>query len=34
MEKTGNSWEADEYVKRPNKFYPVEIDYGQVVLID
>ncbi|XP_067018725.1 poly [ADP-ribose] polymerase 1-like [Acropora muricata] len=29
-EKTGNSWEdRKNFVKRPNKFYPLEIDYGQ-----
>ena len=27
---TGNSWEdRKNFVKRPNKFYPLEIDYGQ-----
>lgn len=30
MEKTGNSWDASEYVKCPNKFFPIEMDYGQV----
>ncbi|ESO88129.1 hypothetical protein LOTGIDRAFT_206927 [Lottia gigantea] len=30
LEKTGNSWEdRDSFVKHPNKFYPLEIDYGQ-----
>lgn len=28
-EKTGNSWGDPNFVKRPNKFYPLEIDYGQ-----
>lgn len=30
MEKTGNSWEerGDSFVKQPNKFYPLEIDYS------
>lgn len=29
-EKTGNSWEdRKNFVKHPNKFYPLEIDYGQ-----
>lgn len=29
-EKTGNVWEQREnFVKHPNKFYPLEIDYGQ-----
>lgn len=31
-EKTGNIWgtPSDEFVKHPTKFYPLEIDYGQV----
>jgi len=31
-EKTGNMWgtPSDEFVKHPTKFYPLEIDYGQV----
>ena len=31
-EKTGNQWgtPSDEFVKYPKKFYPLEIDYGQV----
>ena len=31
-EKTGNQWgtPADQFVKYPKKFYPLEIDYGQV----
>ena len=30
QDKTGNSWRTskDDFVKRPNKFYPLEIDYG------
>lgn len=30
MEKTGNSWEdrGDSFVKQPNKFYPLDIDYS------
>ncbi|KAM7430085.1 Poly [ADP-ribose] polymerase 1 [Porites harrisoni] len=29
-EKTGNSWlNRKNFVKHPNKFYPLEIDYGQ-----
>ena len=28
-EKTGNDWEdRKNFVKHPNKFYPLEIDYG------
>ncbi|XP_033730954.1 poly [ADP-ribose] polymerase 1-like [Pecten maximus] len=31
MEKTGNSWaDRKNFVKQANKFYPLEIDYGQV----
>lgn len=29
-EKTGNPWSASNFTKYPNKFYPLEIDYGQV----
>lgn len=29
-EKTGNTWCASNFTKYPNKFYPLEIDYGQV----
>lgn len=29
-EKTGNCWTASSFTKYPNKFYPLEIDYGQV----
>lgn len=29
-EKTGNNWGASNFTKYPNKFYPLEIDYGQV----
>eukprot|EP00064_Thunnus_orientalis_P008492 superscaffoldBa00001010_g8515 len=28
-EKTGNNWGASNFTKYPNKFYPLEIDYGQ-----
>ncbi|XP_051501168.1 poly [ADP-ribose] polymerase 1 [Myxocyprinus asiaticus] len=28
-EKTGNSWTSTSFTKYPNKFYPLEIDYGQ-----
>lgn len=30
MEKTGNCWEdhGKSFVKQPNKFYPLEIDYS------
>ena len=30
LDKTGNSWEdrGDTFIKKPNKFYPLEIDYG------
>ncbi|XP_012722785.2 poly [ADP-ribose] polymerase 1 [Fundulus heteroclitus] len=28
-EKTGNEWGASDFTKYPNKFYPLEIDYGQ-----
>uniref|UniRef100_A0A8C4HIZ1 Poly [ADP-ribose] polymerase n=1 Tax=Dicentrarchus labrax TaxID=13489 RepID=A0A8C4HIZ1_DICLA len=28
-EKTGNSWGSSNFTKYPNKFYPLEIDYGQ-----
>uniref|UniRef100_A0A8C6KUZ6 Poly [ADP-ribose] polymerase n=1 Tax=Nothobranchius furzeri TaxID=105023 RepID=A0A8C6KUZ6_NOTFU len=28
-EKTGNNWSASNFTKYPNKFYPLEIDYGQ-----
>ena len=30
LEKTGNSWEhrGHGFVKQPNKFYPLEIDYS------
>lgn len=31
LEKTGNHWEdRDNFQKQPNKFFPLEIDYGQV----
>lgn len=30
-EKTGNEWEnRKDFKKFPNKFYPLDIDYGQV----
>lgn len=30
-EKTNNEWEKrDNFKKYPNKFYPLDIDYGQV----
>lgn len=29
-EKTGNNWGSSHFTKYPNKFYPLEIDYGQV----
>ncbi|KAJ3607121.1 hypothetical protein NHX12_026635 [Muraenolepis orangiensis] len=28
-EKTGNTWNCTNFTKYPNKFYPLEIDYGQ-----
>uniref|UniRef100_A0A667ZY40 Poly [ADP-ribose] polymerase n=1 Tax=Myripristis murdjan TaxID=586833 RepID=A0A667ZY40_9TELE len=28
-EKTGNAWGSTNFTKYPNKFYPLEIDYGQ-----
>ncbi|XP_061603098.1 poly [ADP-ribose] polymerase 1 [Cololabis saira] len=28
-EKTGNEWGSSNFTKYPNKFYPLEIDYGQ-----
>ncbi|XP_041832319.1 poly [ADP-ribose] polymerase 1 [Melanotaenia boesemani] len=28
-EKTGNEWCSSNFTKYPNKFYPLEIDYGQ-----
>uniref|UniRef100_A0A8D0ALX0 Poly [ADP-ribose] polymerase n=1 Tax=Sander lucioperca TaxID=283035 RepID=A0A8D0ALX0_SANLU len=28
-EKTGNDWSCSNFTKYPNKFYPLEIDYGQ-----
>ncbi|KAM9435896.1 poly [ADP-ribose] polymerase 1 [Clarias gariepinus] len=28
-EKTGNCWTSSSFTKYPNKFYPLEIDYGQ-----
>ena len=32
--KTGNIWgNVKNFVKYPNKFYPLEIDYGQVVFV-
>ena len=29
-EKTGNTWSTSNFTKYPNRFYPLEIDYGQV----
>ncbi|XP_061405854.1 poly [ADP-ribose] polymerase 1 [Lethenteron reissneri] len=29
FDKTGNKWNTRNFVKYPNKFYPVETDYGQ-----
>uniref|UniRef100_A0ABI7WKT4 Poly [ADP-ribose] polymerase n=1 Tax=Felis catus TaxID=9685 RepID=A0ABI7WKT4_FELCA len=31
-EKTGNAWQAKTFTKFPKKFYPLEIDYGQIDL--
>uniref|UniRef100_A0AAQ5ZEU3 Poly [ADP-ribose] polymerase n=1 Tax=Amphiprion ocellaris TaxID=80972 RepID=A0AAQ5ZEU3_AMPOC len=31
-EKTGNDWGCSNFIKYPNKFYPLEIDYGQIDL--
>uniref|UniRef100_A0A6Q2XBH0 Poly [ADP-ribose] polymerase n=1 Tax=Esox lucius TaxID=8010 RepID=A0A6Q2XBH0_ESOLU len=31
-EKTGNAWGSSNFTKYPNKFYPLEIDYGQIDL--
>ncbi|CAL8393165.1 unnamed protein product [Arctogadus glacialis] len=28
-DKTGNTWNCTNFTKYPNKFYPLEIDYGQ-----
>uniref|UniRef100_A0A8C5H0G8 Poly [ADP-ribose] polymerase n=1 Tax=Gouania willdenowi TaxID=441366 RepID=A0A8C5H0G8_GOUWI len=28
-DKTGNEWSCSNFTKYPNKFYPLEIDYGQ-----
>lgn len=29
LDKTGNNWsDRNNFVKRPGKFYPLEIDYG------
>jgi predicted DNA-binding WGR domain protein len=33
VDKTGNDWESRKYAtKIPNKFYPLEMDYGEVFL--
>lgn len=32
-EKTGNEWSTSIFTKYPNKFYPLEIDYGQVQML-
>ncbi|XP_040207277.1 poly [ADP-ribose] polymerase 1 [Rana temporaria] len=29
QDKTGNAWHSTNFTKYPNKFYPLEIDYGQ-----
>lgn len=30
LDKTGNDWEdRDNFVKRPNRYYPLDIDYGE-----
>uniref|UniRef100_A0AAZ3QHC3 Poly [ADP-ribose] polymerase n=1 Tax=Oncorhynchus tshawytscha TaxID=74940 RepID=A0AAZ3QHC3_ONCTS len=31
-EKTGNAWGSSHFTKYPNRFYPLEIDYGQIDL--
>jgi hypothetical protein len=32
LEKTGNEWdERASSLKKPNKFYPMELDYGNEV---
>uniref|UniRef100_A0A7I2V3E1 Poly [ADP-ribose] polymerase n=1 Tax=Homo sapiens TaxID=9606 RepID=A0A7I2V3E1_HUMAN len=31
-EKTGNAWHSKNFTKYPKKFYPLEIDYGQIDL--
>ncbi|GCB84801.1 hypothetical protein scyTo_0025460, partial [Scyliorhinus torazame] len=28
-EKTGNAWHCQNFTKYPDRFYPLEIDYGQ-----
>ena len=34
LDKTGNEWEdRKNFVKHPNKFYPLDIDYGAVSMI-
>lgn len=33
-EKTGNAWHSKTFTKYPKKFYPLEIDYGQVIRIE
>lgn len=33
LDKTGNEWDSRKYAsKKPNKFYPLEMDYGNVKL--
>lgn len=32
-EKTGNAWHSKTFTKHPKKFYPLEIDYGQVIML-
>jgi len=34
LEKTGNVWGAKILEKHPNRFYPLEIDYGQVGMLE
>lgn len=34
-EKSGNRWgQKKEFIKYPKKFYPLEMDYGQVCLLE
>lgn len=33
QDKTGNAWHSTNFTKYPNKFYPLEIDYGQVSVL-
>jgi poly [ADP-ribose] polymerase len=35
LDKTGNEWDSRKNAdKKPNKFYPLEIDYGDVLKIN